>query len=86
MRFSPDLKIAFVEGNVYTDMIMDGRLLADDGISLHVKGDVFFGVMKRPDRMKPNDFYLGYEEFVKRYGPIYDIIACSNMTMITPKK
>ena len=72
-------KILLIEGNIYTDMIMDPGLLTGNGITIHVKGDVFFGVMQKPNRLNPKDFYLRYEEFIKTYGHIFDIIAYSQI-------
>ncbi len=68
-----------IEGDIYTNMIMNADLLTDGGISLHAKGDVFFGVMEPPNNLRRGDFYLDYIEFAKTYGPIHDLIACTNI-------
>ena len=74
-----DEKTILVRGNIYTNMILDPRLLDDIGITIHAKGDVFFGLEKKPNRMRTEDFYFDYEEFIRTYGPIYDIIASSKI-------
>ena len=68
-----------VTGNLYTDMYMDPRLLDDPGISIHVRGDVLFGVLRPPNKLKSGDVYMRYEEFINTHGPIYDLIACSKI-------
>jgi hypothetical protein len=68
-----------VRGNIYTDMPFEPALLEDNGITIHAKRDVFFGIDKEPNRMKTEDYYFSYVDFIKRYGPIKDIIAFSNI-------
>ena len=68
-------------GNLYTDMYLDPGLLSIDSsdITIHVKGDIIFGVLRKPNRMKTKDYYLVYEDFLKTHGQIYDIIAFSKI-------
>jgi len=68
-----------VTGNLYTDMYMDPRLLSEIGNIIHVKGDVIFGVLRNPTRLKSGDYYMRYEEFIKSHGPICDVIAFSKI-------
>jgi len=74
-----DEKTILVEGDIYTNMLMNPELLSNNGIIIHARGDAFFGLTKYPKGMRPNDFYLNYEEFIKTYGPIYDIIVSSKI-------
>ena len=70
-----------ISGNLYTDMYLDWGLLSIDpsDITIHVKGDIIFGVLRKPNRMKTKDYYLVYEDFLKTHGQIYDIIAFSKI-------
>jgi len=73
--------IFLVEGDLYTNMNLDVSWLSNnirDSI-IHVRGDVFFGVLRIPRKSKPDDYYLDYESFLKNYGSIYDVIAFSKI-------
>ena len=72
-------KTLVIRGNIYTDMPFEPSLLAKDGITIHSKKDIFFGIKEKPNRMRPEDFYFNYEDFIKRYGPIKDIIGFSDI-------
>ena len=74
-----DNKTVVIEGNLYTDMYFDPELLDSNGITIHVKRDVFLGIMEKPNRLKSGDIYMRYEEFINTYGPIYDILAFSKI-------
>ena len=74
-----------VYGDLYTDMYMDVRLLNREDTSniIHVKGDVFMGVLRYPVNMKQGDYYMLYEEFVEQHGKIRDIVGFSEVFKIT---
>lgn len=72
-----DEKTLFVKGNLYTNMPLEPALLDEAGIIIHAKRDVFLEMEKKPNRMRTEDFYLNYEEFIREHGPIKDIIAFS---------
>jgi len=72
-------KTIFVKGNIYTNMTFDIGLLSKEGVEVHAKRNVFLGIKERPDKMRPEDFYLDYGEFVGLYGPIRDIVAYSGL-------
>jgi hypothetical protein len=72
-------KTIVVRGNIYTDMPFEPALLAGDGITIHSKRDIFFGIMERPNKMRTEDFYFSFEEFTKKYGPIKDLVAFSEI-------
>jgi hypothetical protein len=64
-----------VEGNLYTDMYIDPRLLTTnpDANKIYVKGDVHFGILSSPKKMRELDYYMDYEKFLKEHGEIFDI-------------
>ena len=68
-----------VKGDLYTNMYLDPRLLSQPGISIHVKGDVHFGVLIAPNKLKSGDYYMDYETFIREAGKIYDIIGFSSI-------
>ena len=73
-------KTIFIKGNIFTNMPLDPTLFSDDGITIHSKRDVFLGIIVKPNRMRSDDFYLDYEEFLKEYPQgIYDIIGFSKI-------
>jgi len=74
--------IVIVDGVLYTDMNFDFRLLSEipGAVSVHAKGDVHFGVTRRPNRMNLGDYYLRYEEFLKEFPlGIRDVIGFSRI-------
>ena len=75
-----DARTFIVNGVLYTNMNFDARLLTrtPEAITIHVRGDIHFGVTRKPNKMNPGDHYLVYEDFIKTYGPIYDVIGFSN--------
>jgi len=70
-----------IRGDLYTDMYLDPRLLDrnENNITIHVKGDIHFGVLRPPKSLKTNDYYLDYEVFTSTHGPIYDLIGFSKI-------
>jgi hypothetical protein len=64
-----------VEGNLYTDMDFDHRLLTSDDKAniIYVKGDVHFGILRSPEKMRPLDDYMDYKKFLSEHGEIFDI-------------
>lgn len=74
--------IIVIDRVLYTDMYFDPRLLSVNpgAITIHVKGDVHFGVLRTPNKMQPGDYYLRYEEFHKEFpAGIKDIIGFSKI-------
>ena len=74
-------KTIFIKGNIFTNIALDHTsLFSDNGITIHSKRDVFLGIIVKPNRMRSDDFYLDYEEFLKEYPQgIYDIIGFSKI-------
>jgi len=70
-----------VKGDLYTNMYFDHRLLErnENNVTIHVKGDIFFGVLRLPKNLKEDDYYMDYEVFVKQHGPIHDLIGFSKI-------
>ena len=71
-----------IKGDLYTDMNFDYRLLDrnEGSITIHVKGDIFFGVLRQPKtNFKVGDYYLKYEDFLEVHGPIYDLVGFSEI-------
>jgi len=74
-------KIFIVEGDLWTSMYLDADLITgqvSDNI-IHVKGNIYFGVLRNPKNMKDGDYYMIYEDFIKQNGNISDIIAFSKI-------
>jgi len=76
-------KNIYVKGNIYTNIRLDSLesiLLSHDGITFHAKRDVFMDIKEKPNRMRPEDLYLDYREFIKEYPMgIKDILAFSDI-------
>ena len=73
-------KTALINGNLFTNMPFEPELLTGQGITIHVKRDVWMSVLERPSRLKPGDYYLNYEEFLKKFPMgIKDIIGFSRI-------
>jgi len=70
-----------VKGNLYTNMDFDPTLLErnENNVTVHVKGDVFFGVIRPPKNQKDGDMYIDYGVFIATHGPINDVIAFSKI-------
>lgn len=74
-------KTFLVRGDLYTDMYLDPILLErnENNVTIHVKGDIHFGVLRPPSKLKEGDYYLDYEVFTSTHGPIFDIVAFSKI-------
>jgi hypothetical protein len=70
-----------IKGDLYTTMNLDYRLLDrnENNVTIHVKGDVHFGVSRPPKNLKDGDYYMDYRIFVSTHGPIFDIVAFSKI-------
>ena len=73
--------IFLVEGDLYTNMNLDISWLSqnnNDNI-IHVRGNVYFGVLRYPKLMKTGDYYMDFLDFTTKNGAIYDIIGFSKI-------
>lgn len=70
-----------VKGDLYTDMYLDVNYLdrTEGNVTIHVKGDVHFGVLRPPKNLKHEDYYMVHDVFTSTHGPIFDIVAFSEI-------
>jgi hypothetical protein len=74
-------KTYLVKGDLYTSMNFDVSLLdrSENSITIHVKKDIHFGVIRPPRKLEDGDEYIDYEVFILHHGPIRDLIAFSKI-------
>jgi len=74
-------KTFLIKGDLYTDMDFDQKLLGrnEKNVTIHVKGNIFFGVTRCPKNLKNGDYYLKYLDFISIHGPIYDLVGFSEI-------